>query len=127
MEGDAGEDGGGAAELDGVLGQLEGSDEGVGGGGLVTDDGAAGEDGLDGEQAFFDGGVFEEGDELKAAEGIAGDEGGEVALEFDEGAEELGVGGGDWGGGMCEGCFHAMVEFGWRGRGALKVRRVVAK
>ncbi len=123
MEGDASEDGGGAAPFDGVLGRFEGLREGFGRGGLVTLDRAGGENGIEGDQAFLDGGVVEEGQELEAVEGETVTEGGEVAPEFGVGPEKFDVARG----GMCGGCVHAVMEFGWRGWGALKVRRDVAK
>ena len=111
MEGEAGEECGRAAEFDGVWGGLDGLGEGVGGGGLVLSNRVAGEELVDAAQAWAEFGVGDEGEELEAAEGETGAEGGEVALELDEGAEEFGMGV----------VGHAVTEVGWSGRGALKV------
>ena len=56
----------------------------------------AGEEGVDVIQAWTEGWVFEKGEKLDAAEGEAGAEGVEIAVEFDEGAQEVGVGDGGW-------------------------------
>ncbi len=79
------------AAFDGVWSGVEDVLEDGRGLGLESLDGGAGEEAVEVGETRGDGGIFEESDELQAAEGEAGPEGGEIAVEFGVGAQEIGV------------------------------------